>query len=120
MRWLLAGSLVAVLGGGCVLGSADGPTLVRIENDSAYDYEDLLVNFEPYGTLAAGAVTDYRDFGVAYRYTRVDAVVDGEDLLILPIDFVGETPLGPGRFTYVVSVVDDGRSRNLTMVTVED
>ena len=32
--------------------------------------------------------------------------VDENEFIIQPIDFVGETPLGSGKFTYVLEVID--------------
>ncbi|MDQ7991928.1 MAG: hypothetical protein AAGC63_02960, partial [Propionicimonas sp.] len=57
-----------------------------------------------YGAVAAGEASDYHLVGLAYRYSLIVATADGEERRWQPIDFVGETPLAPGRYTYELSV----------------
>jgi hypothetical protein len=91
--------------------------MVRIHNVSTYDYEDLQVGEEMYGTLAAGDTTEYRDFGVAYSYNYVSLRIGVDEFVLQPIDYVGETPLGEGQFTYEIDVLDyDARSLSIQAV----
>jgi len=95
--------------GGCSVlyeWGATGPTMIEVHNISDYDYDNLVVGEESYGTLRSGERTEYRDFGVAYDYNYVSLEIDGMPFLLQPIDFLGETPLGPGNFTYEVGVLD--------------
>jgi hypothetical protein len=110
--------LLAAVLGGCKPG-AGGATLIRIHNASTYDYDELQVGQEVYGALPAGAYTEYRDFGTAYRYNYVLLRIGADEFVIQPIDYVGEEPLGEGTFTYEIDVVDYD-SRNLSIEAVED
>ncbi len=108
----------AALSIGCVTGGED-PSEIRIRNVSGFDYDGLQVGEETYGRLPAGAETRYREFGTAYRYNYVRLEVEGDEMILQPTDYVGETLLGPGRFTYEVSVVDRAAGQ-LDIQAVED
>lgn len=107
----LAGALLTgcgVLPVPCLPGAAPdarpGTTLVRLHNASAFDLDSVVVGFsrEPvlYGDVPAGGTTAYRDAGRAYRYAYIAATAQGRRLVLQPFDYVGECPLGSGRFTY--------------------
>jgi hypothetical protein len=99
--------------------TTEGATLIRIHNVSTYDYDELQVGQEAYGTLPAGTFSEYRDFGTAYRYNYVLLRIGADEFVIQPIDYVGETPLGGGMFTYEIDVVDYD-SRTLSIQAVEE
>jgi hypothetical protein len=66
--------------------------------------ENVVVTFpsqtERYGTVAPGGVTAYRSIERTYSYAKIEATINGQPAVLQPIDFVGETLLGPGRYTY--------------------
>lgn len=82
----------------------DDPVLVRVKNTSAFAYDDVKVGFPSgmveYGRLEPGAATVYRDAGTVYRYAYVSIESQGRNWVLQPIDYVGETPLEGGRWTY--------------------
>ena len=106
-RWILPPLvlLATVPSMACVTGN-EVPTEIRIRNVSAFNHDGLHVGDETYGSLPAGAETRYREFGTAYGYNYVRLEVEGEEMILQSTDYVGEMPLGPGRFTYEVGVVD--------------
>jgi hypothetical protein len=85
---------------------------IRVSNDGTATLHDVVVKFpggegssgqdEGYGDIAAGEMSEYRRIGLAYGYAYVAAVVDGEKRVLQPIDYVGEEPLAPGDYTYVL------------------
>jgi hypothetical protein len=83
---------------------------IRVRNDSAYAFTSLAVNTSggenSYGALGPGQSSDYAPFARAYSYAAVKATLNGAEVSFLPYDYVGETPLQPGRYTYVVDVVN--------------
>lgn len=99
-------ALVLAVAGGCPAPTEDdGATRVRVVNASPRELRAVTVVFPrderlAAAVLASGAATPYRRVRDAYRYAYVEAVVDGERLVLQPIDYVGERPLGPGCFTY--------------------
>jgi hypothetical protein len=95
------------------------PTEIRIRNVSGFDYDGLQVGDQTFGSLPAGAETRYRDFGTAYRYNYVRLEIEGDEMILQPVDYVGETPLGPERFTYEVRVIDRAAGQ-LGIDVVED
>jgi hypothetical protein len=78
----------------------EGEVEIRIANYSKVPIENLRVYFgsqiEEYGTVAAKGVTEYRKVRNAYRYARIEAIVERERAQLQPIDFVGEAELKPG------------------------
>ncbi len=101
----------------------ENSTLIRIHNASEYDFLRVEVNTydEPknYGTIKSDRKSRYKTFEVAYRYAYVRLFVDENEFIIQPIDFVGETPLGSGKFTYVLEVIDF-ENRILNIKTSKD
>lgn len=110
----LAPLSVPLLVGALALAACDdlplvgGSTELRLENGSELDMSEVVV-FLPEERLTAdelpaGERTPYREVERAYRIATVDGKVEGEPFHIQVIDYVGEEPLGDGRFTYVLEV----------------
>lgn len=106
--------------------SSPGPAEIRIENGSTVSYDlasywagnDLLT----YTDLGPGQASPYvTSDGDIYGYTTTTVVVGADTLHMQVIDYVGETPLSGGRYTYVLTAVTnpDG-SRHLTQALRDD
>lgn len=84
------------------------PVLIRIANESGVAFDRVVVTFpgqeEDYGAVTAGGQTSYRHVERAYEYARIEAHRGGEVLVLQPIDYVGESLLTGGRYTYVLDV----------------
>lgn len=102
-----AGLLVA-LAGACT--GSPSQTLIRIHNNSGVTFTQLAVETpgsrHEFGELGPGAFTEYEDFGESYSYAYVSTVIDGQAYVLQPIDYTGEQPLGAGRFTYSITILD--------------
>jgi hypothetical protein len=84
-----------------------GEVHVRACNDSDRDLAAFEYDAFDEGALAAGACTPYRRVEhEVYRYTYVRFLVGQDEFVLQPIDFVGETPLDAGEWSYHVSIVD--------------
>ncbi len=98
-------------------------TNIRIKNDSQYDFCNLVLTPSSetanYGGIAAGATTCHRPFTKAYDYAKIEVFINNELFIIQPIDFVGETPLGTGNFTYTIAVTSFA-NRALSITASED
>jgi len=92
------------------------PSDVRIRNGSNVDFKNVVVGSTNYGDIKSGASTAYQRWGTAYSYAYVSLISGTKPLIIQPTDFVGEPPLGEGKFTYVLSL--DGS--NLEIQAVKD
>lgn len=81
---------------------------IRIANSSAFDYENVIVNTSTgnvdFGDIDAGMTSEYQTFTKAYRYAFVQIEVNGDTLSLQPIDYVGESPLKNGRYTFQLYV----------------
>ena len=87
----------------------DGKVHIRLLNNSDSALEQVTVAFPTDSAQAAfirpGGYSPYFPAQGAYRYAFVRAVCGGKVYFCQPIDFAGETPLAPGRYTYALSRV---------------
>jgi hypothetical protein len=84
----------------------DAAVKVRVRNATTLAITDVSVTW-PGGSLAVpsvapGGVSAYMDGDGAYRYGAVRLMSGGKERRLQPIDYFGETPLAPGRYTYVI------------------
>lgn len=109
-RWVLACALAAL---GCpdpfgLRGEVD----VRVANASSFDFQRVEVHFPEdevnYGSVAAHRSTEYRRVSKAYGYAYIEVDVGGQELRIQPIDYVGESLLRSGRYTYELNLTVEG------------
>lgn len=98
-----------------------GDVAIRIANNSSFAFERVDVVFPEdrvsYGAVAAHRTSGYHSVETAYRYAYIEVEIDGEELRIQPIDYVGESPLEAGRYTYALNVTIEG---HLTIDLIED
>jgi hypothetical protein len=97
--------------------SESGPGVaVRIENATDKVFESVVIGFpsqrEDYGSIPAGEASVYRSVARAYRYAYAEIKIDGETLVLRPIDYVGESLLRPGRYTYRITLNPKSTSRD--------
>lgn len=94
-------------------------TRIRIRNVSPYDYDLLLVGKIFFGKLKSGEVTEYKIFERAFGYNYVRLAINDRVFGLTPVDYVGETPLGKGYFTYNIGV-EDLEKKILSIKAIED
>ncbi|HJX26848.1 MAG TPA: hypothetical protein VJ885_02970 [Thermoanaerobaculia bacterium] len=129
----MAAVLLGLVAGGCGSGQpapADGGTgtaaqggiEIRVANRSDRDFDQVVATFDPdrveYGAVAKGATSEYRTVKQAYRYALVEVTAGGQTFRFHPIDYVGETPLEPGRYTYALNI--EPSDNTVTIDLVED
>lgn len=104
---------------GCDVDETYAPVDIRVRNESAVVMHDVVIGFpgpaeggnpvQPgnaesgdvsYGTIAPSQATPYRTIARAYSYAAVRLTVDGEPFELTPDDYVGESLLERGRYTY--------------------
>jgi len=109
----------------CSKDSSDNPSglKIRLSNSSQYNFKDIVINTTTgdvnFGNLNSGQKTDYNEFNKAYRYAFVKLEIDGKTYTIQPIDYVGETTLKDGSYTYEINVnntQDQYTNLNLTLI----
>ncbi|MQA91765.1 MAG: hypothetical protein GEU90_16345 [Gemmatimonas sp.] len=85
---------------------------IRVENATTVAFQNVVIFFpsgapEEFGDLAPQTSSEFRVVETAYRSAAVTVQAEGETLTASPIDFVGATPLAPGRYTYILTVNPD-------------
>tara|TARA_B110000285_G_C14559936_1_gene353017 strand:- start:55 stop:438 length:384 start_codon:yes stop_codon:yes gene_type:complete len=98
---------------------------IRLSNISEYDFENIVVNTTTGDTdfenIGPQEMTSYKTFETAYRYAFVELEIDGETYTLQPIDYVGETPLENGNYTYQIDANDSQEQYSkLTLTLVEE
>lgn len=83
---------------------------IRLSNVSQYDFQNIIVNTTTgnvsFNNVNAGKFSEYKVFATAYRYAYIELEIDGQIYTLQPIDYVGETPLGNGNYTYQIDATD--------------
>lgn len=91
---------------------------IRVQNNSDVNFEGVFVqtgNAEnAFGSILARSSSDYKKFDYAFRYGAVWLEAEGQELSLIPIDYVGEIPLKDGFYTYRIGL----SSANLTDATL--
>jgi hypothetical protein len=93
---------------GCSSSEESTDLQIRISNVSDYNFEDINVNttgdIVNFGDLNSNSKSDYKIFNLAYKYAFIEFLIDGETFTIQPIDYVGETPLENGKYSYEINI----------------
>jgi len=93
---------------------------IRLSNISQFDFQNIVVNTTTGNTnfenISSQQMTNYKTFQTAYRYAFVELQIDGQTYTFQPIDYVGETPLENGNYTYQINVDES----NLSLTLIED
>ena len=105
-------SLAAVTLGaaGCGILDPSGEVEVRVRNGSARSFDEATLIL-PKGPLIhldlePGEETLYVAVSKAYRIASAEVVMGQDTARAQVIDYVGETPLKPGRYTYIFRVYE--------------
>lgn len=104
---VLASTMLVLSAGAC---QDPNDVRIRIRNASDRDFDEVYVvaggqpvtNGVYYGSVDAGDVSEFRAFASAYSYAYVRVTHGGQEYAFVPIDYVGETPLSAGNYTYVL------------------
>ena len=84
------------------------PSLLRVENKGSSDLQDLTLIFPSgaveFGDVPAGQISGYRlVFGGVYQNAAYELTADGKRISQPVIDWMGDVPLLPGSYIYVIS-----------------
>jgi len=105
----------------CASCTESEPTTVRMCNDTGFEINAVAWN-EIYAVdyLPVGSCSDYETpMNRVYRYTGVTFRVQTDVFSIVPIDYVGETPLGEGPWSYHLTI-NDYASRSASVMASAD
>lgn len=101
--------ILLILFSGCLVNSSEDDTvMIRIKNSSSYSMQNILVKFPDeeitYGDLSSGEESGFEVVTKAYRYAYIETIVDNKTVILQPTDYVGESLLEPGQYTYNLSI----------------
>lgn len=75
-------------------------SMVRVANVTGLPLQNVRINGIFFGDVPVDRVSRYQALTPAYRYAALRLEVAGKKFEMIPDDYVGETPLGQGIFTY--------------------
>ena len=101
---------LAAAGSGCGILGLDGDVEVRVRNGSDRSFDDAAL-FLPkeilsYSDLGPGETSPYSVVAKSYRIASAEVVVGQDTSRAQVIDYVGESPLKPGRYTFVLRLFE--------------
>jgi len=113
--------LIVILFFGCSPND-DEITLIRVKNLSSFDFVDVIVNTSGgennYGNILAETISGYKSFDFAYSYAFIELKINNDTYTVQPIDYVGETPIKPGKYTYQIDVLPNGDQYSRLILTL--
>ncbi len=87
--------------------SSNDGIFIRLKNTSVYNYKNIIVEAgmtaNVYEDLEPNQISEYQEFDSAFAYAFVELEIEGNTFTIQPIDFIGETMLEDGFYTYEIS-----------------
>ncbi|SMG36147.1 hypothetical protein [Arenibacter troitsensis] len=83
---------------------------IRIKNESSVIFDAVQVGSDDmiHENIAPDEYSDYLEYETAYTYAYINIMVGEENYVVQPIDFVGETPLENGFYTYGLNISEEG------------
>lgn len=109
---LVLGAFVVVMAAAiCLPRTALPGSNIRVRNNTESPMYQVVINGQLYGNIDAGKASEYRNMRVAYRYASALFITRSHEMHLMPDDYVGEVPLGSGRFTYVLNIVEADQVR---------
>lgn len=110
MKKIITSLLISVLAfTACnLIGNEDMGVEIRVKNASSYTIENLRIatgggDFT-YETLIPGQVSDYKLYDFSYNYFFVSFSIDTNSFVQQPIDYVGESRIKNGKYTYNIAI----------------
>ena len=84
---------------------------LRIKNTSEVSFSTVQVGAADkiHTDVASGEYSDYLEYETAYKYAYISLVAQDTTYTLQPVDFVGETPLPLGFYTYELDITEDKR-----------
>ncbi|NNF18315.1 MAG: hypothetical protein HKN61_00965 [Flavobacteriaceae bacterium] len=82
---------------------------IRVRNMNTFQYDRVIVGDQEsvHESVLPGEYSEYLPYDTAYRYAYVEIISGDSTFIAQPIDFVGETPLPAGFYTYELTATGD-------------
>lgn len=83
---------------------------IRIRNLSGFAFDEVQVGAQDsvYTNVPPDSYSDYLEYETAYSYASVSIQAGEETYVLQPIDYVGESELPIGFYTYELNVNEEG------------
>ena len=83
---------------------------IRIKNESSINYDLVQVGGGEmlHENIGPNEYSGYLAYEMAYEYAYISITAGDGNYVLQPIDFVGETPLENGFYTYGLSITEAG------------
>lgn len=120
---LLVGLLMATASCSDSLMSEDfvpGEVQLRVQNISKFKLDEVVLqpgtpSVQTYLGLEPGQTSSYQPFEFTYAYGYVRTIIGTDTLTLQPIDYVGETRIYDGAYTFIIDVIGEERPEYLVL-----
>jgi hypothetical protein len=127
MKKLLILTIAVTVFFGCSKNSGTNTSevYIRLSNMSEYNFKNIVVNTSTgnvdFENIDSGQMSQYKNFETAYQYAFVELEIEGRIHTIQPIDYVEETPLEDGYYTYQIDANDSQEQYGrISLTIIED
>lgn len=97
---------------------------IRLANVSQFKYQNIIVDTSTgivnFDDLNAQQSSEYKTFEKAYRYAFIELQIDGNTYTFQPIDYVGESLLKNGYYTYQIDANESQEQYGTLSLTLID
>ena len=110
-KYVLVLAVLAIVGISCTDRDDEVDAVnLRIKNVSSIIFDEVIVGEapEPHLNVTPDSFSEYFIYETAYQYAFIQITSGEETYVLQPIDFVGETELPIGFYTYELDVSDTG------------
>lgn len=96
---------------------------MRLKNSTGYTIKKTTVisptaQTATFEELKKDSSSKYISFQTLYKYAYVEVIIDTDTLKFSPIDYVGEEPLSPGRYTFEIGIANyEAKYLSLKLIT---
>jgi hypothetical protein len=91
--------------------SPEGPTDIRVENQSTLTWQNIVVNTsvdkDSFPSIAPSSKSDYKRFDKAYNVAEISAVINGQKYSTGTVNFTYLAYIGQAKITYSVYIKNE-------------
>ena len=91
----------------CSNSTEGGPVNLRIFNKTGMEISEVIVNSVTYSAIEIDGYSNFKKHDYIYRYAYIKAIIGGKDYVLQPIDYVGESKLTSGDYTFKLEIVNN-------------
>jgi hypothetical protein len=123
-KLIVSAAFVFFIIAGCSKNTDTNGVLLRMENLTNNKLDSIVVinpaGSQVYNSIAANSKSEYKEFAFIYNYAYIRVYFGNQTAILQPIDYVGETKIENGKYTYRLSIISNLTTNYITVVNQKD